>query len=284
MRLLKTVSIIIFYFVINTLLTGCNNIILMHPKGNVGLQERSLILIALTLMLIVVIPAITMTIIFAVKYRSSNTHNNYNPNWTNNHKIEITIWSIPIIIITILATLTWKSTHTLDPQKKITSTLDPITIQVIALDWKWLFIYPKENIATINEIVFPINTPLQFNITSNSVMNAFFIPQLGSQIYAMAGMHTILHLIANQPGIYKGISSNFSGYGFSGMKFNAIATKNIEEFKEWVQMIHLSHKKLNNMEFYEKLARPTENHPVEYFSEVKVNLFNDVINKFAHST
>lgn len=269
----------------NMLLSGCNNLILMHPKGHVGVEERSLILIVFSLMIIIVIPVIIMTLVFSIKYRASNPNNStYDPDWNQSKVIECVTWFIPIIIIMVLSVLTWKSTHTLDPKKSIVnySTTDPIIINVIALDWKWLFIYPKNNIATINEVVFPINFPVQFNITSNAVMNSFFIPQLGSQIYAMAGMCTQLHLIANESGKYRGISSNFSGQGFSGMKFNVIATKNVDEFNQWIHTVQHTKNHIDNMTAYEKLAKPSQFHPITYFSNVKPNLFNDVIEKFMH--
>lgn len=266
------------------LLTRCDNLILMHPKGNIGLEERNLILLSFSLMLIVVIPVIIMTIVFSIKYRSSNINNTqYNPNWEQSKVIEFFIWIIPIIIITVLSIFTWKSTHKLDPKNPIISvTYDPIVIDVIALDWKWLFIYPKNNIATINELSFPVNVPVKFNVTSHSVMNSFFIPQLGSQIYAMAGMHTQLFLISNYPGKYQGISSNFSGSGFSGMKFTVIVTKNEKEFDQWIYKIKKSKNHITNTNEYEKLAKPSTFHPIIYFSNVQPNLFYEVLNKFVN--
>lgn len=264
------------------LLNGCNNLVLMHPQGNIGLEERKLIIITLSLMLTIVIPVIIMTIFFSIKYRASrikNTH--YHPNWDTSKIIECIVWIIPIFIITILSIFTWESTHKLDPKKPIKSIIsEPIIINVIALDWKWLFIYPKNNIATINELTIPINTPIQFNITSNAVMNSFFIPQLGSQIYAMAGMKTQLFLIANKPGKYQGISSNFSGAGFSGMKFTVIAAKNHEEFNKWICTVQTSKNSIKSMNAYEEIAKPSTFHPVIYFSSVKPDLFCEVINKF----
>ena len=144
------------------------------------------------------------------------------------------VWTVPLIIITILAVLTWRSTHALDPYKPLVSEHKPVTIEVVSLDWKWLFIYPEYDIATVNEIAFPVDVPVNFRITSASVMNSFFIPQLGSQIYSMAGMETKLHLNAREPGTYAGISANYSGGGFSGMRFKAIATSQ-EGFDEWVK-------------------------------------------------
>jgi len=261
------------------LLSGCD-MALMNPKGQIGLEQRSLILTALGLMLLVVVPAIVMAVVFAIKYRSTNTKATYSPNWSHSSKVEFVVWAVPILIIIFLATLTWKSTHALDPGKPIASNAKTINIEVVAMDWKWLFIYPEQGIATVNQIAFPANVPVRFNITSNSVMNSFFIPRLGGQIYAMAGMNATLHLIANEPGTYNGISSNFSGRGFSGMKFTAIATPDQQGFDAWVQKVKSSPETLNTMEAYEQLAAPSEFHPVEYFSSVKPDLFNSVIGKF----
>ncbi|WP_318374787.1 cytochrome o ubiquinol oxidase subunit II [Enterobacter sp.] len=261
------------------LLSGCDSA-LLDPKGQIGLEQRSLILTALGLMLIVVIPAIVMAIGFAWKYRASNKDAKYSPNWSHSNKVEAVVWTIPILIILFLAVLTWKTTHALEPGRPLDHDAKPVTIEVIAMDWKWFFIYPEQGIATVNEIAFPANTPVEFKITSNSVMNSFFIPRLGSQIYAMAGMQTKLHLIANEAGTYDGISSNYSGAGFSGMKFKAIATPDNATFDAWVAKAKQSPKVMNDMATYEKVAAPSEYNKVEYFSSVKPNLFKDVIGKF----
>lgn len=264
------------------LMSGCDNA-LLNPKGQIALEQRSLILTAFGLMLIVVIPAILMAVVFAWKYRASNTEAKYSPNWSHSNKVEAVVWTIPILIILFLGVLTWKSTHALEPSKPLASDVKPVEIQVVALDWKWLFIYPQQGIATVNQIAFPANTPVSFKITSNSVMNSFFIPTLGSQIYAMAGMQTQLHLIANEPGTFDGISSNFSGRGFSGMKFKAIATKGDAEFQQWVAKVKAAPNTLTTMEDFEKVAVPSENHPVEYFSSANPELFKQVIAKFMTS-
>ncbi|SFN37144.1 cytochrome bo3 quinol oxidase subunit 2 [Izhakiella capsodis] len=261
------------------LLSGCNSA-LLDPKGQIALEQRSLILTAFGLMLIVVIPAVAMAVIFAWKYRASNTNAKYSPNWSHSNKVEAVVWTIPILIILFLGILTWKSTHALEPSKPLASDVKPIEVEVIALDWKWLFIYPEQGIATVNQLAFPVDTPVSFRITSNSVMNSFFIPTLGSQIYAMAGMQTKLHLIANQAGTFDGISSSFSGRGFSGMKFKAIATPDNATFEQWIAQAKQSPNTLNTMEDFEKLAAPSENHPVEFFSSVKPELFKDVVEKF----
>lgn len=251
---------------------------LLDPKGAIGVEQKSLILTATWLMLIVVVPVIIMTFLFAWKYRASNKNATYAPNWAHSNKIEFVVWTIPCIIILILGTLTWTTTHKLDPRTPLVSDTKPLVIEVVSLDWKWLFIYPEQGIATVNEIAFPANVPVQFKVTSGSVMNSFFIPQLGSQIYAMAGMQNQVHLIANEEGIYKGISANFSGKGFSGMKFNAYATS-AEKFTQWIDKVKSSQKQLQWAD-YEQLAKPGENSPVDYFSSVKPELYQDIINKF----
>lgn len=264
------------------LLSGCDSA-LLNPKGQVALEQRSLILTAFGLMMIVVIPAVLMAVVFAWKYRASNTNAKYSPNWSHSNKVEAVVWTVPILIIIFLAILTWKSSHALDPSKPLASDVKPVEIDVVALDWKWLFIYPEQGIATVNQIAFPANTPVNFKITSNSVMNSFFIPTLGSQIYAMAGMQTKLHLIANEPGTFDGISSNFSGRGFSGMKFKAIATPDNASFDQWVAKVKDSSNTLTTMDDFEKLAAPSENHPVEFFSTANPELFKQVIGKFKMS-
>lgn len=259
------------------LLSGCN-MALLDPKGAIGMQQKSLILTSTLLMLIVVIPVIIMTFLFAWKYRASNKKATYAPNWSHSNKIEFVVWTVPLIIILILGTITWKTTHSLDPRTPLESTEKPLVIQVVSLDWKWLFIYPEQGIATVNEISFPANVPVEFKVTSGSVMNSFFIPQLGSQIYAMAGMQNRVHLIANEEGAYKGISANYSGAGFSGMKFTAYATSQ-EKFAEWVAKVKQAPKNLQWAD-YETLSKPTKNNPVEYYSSVKPDLYMDIVNKF----
>ncbi|MCT8343995.1 cytochrome o ubiquinol oxidase subunit II [Photorhabdus kleinii] len=281
MRLMKyNKSIGILSILAATLvLSGCD-MVLMNPKGAIGAEQKTLILTAIGLMLIIVIPVIIMAFTFALRYREANRSATYRPNWAHSNKIELVVWTVPIIIIIILATITWKTTHELDPYKPLVSDEKTVTIEVISLDWKWLFVYPEQGIATVNEIAFPTGVPINFKITSDSVMNSFFIPQLGGQIYAMAGMQTKLHLIADEPGVYKGLSSSYSGHGFSGMKFTATATADRESFEQWVQKVKASPKTLDTMQAFDELAKQSQNHPVEYFSSVKPNLYQDIIAKF----
>ena len=259
------------------LLGGCN-MTLLDPVGQIGVDEKNLIITATLLMLLVVVPVILMTLVFAWKYRASNKNVTYAPKWSHSTKIEVVIWTVPILIIIALGVITYKSTHALDPYRPIESDVKPVTIEVVAMDWKWLFIYPEQGIATVNKIVFPANTPVNFRITSDTVMNSFFIPGLGGQIYAMAGMQTKLHLIANKNAELDGISANYSGAGFTGMKFKAIATSQAE-FDAWVSEVKASPKQLDTAE-YEALTKPSQNNPVELYSSVKPNLFQTIIDKY----
>lgn len=259
-------------------LSGCSWV-LFDSKGDVGIAERNLIITAILLMLIVVIPAIVLTFVFAWKYRASNTKAIYTPDWAHSTKIEIIVWGVPLIIIIALSTLVWFSTHALDPFRPLKSDVKPITIQAIATDWKWVFIYPEQGIATVNEIAIPEKTPINFQVTSNSSMNTFFIPQLGGQIYAMAGMRTQLHLIANETGNFDGMSGNYSGPGFSDMKFIAHSVNNAD-FQQWVEKVKKSPENLD-LSGFKKLAAPSYKHPVEYFSQVEPNLFKQIIDQFS---
>jgi cytochrome o ubiquinol oxidase subunit 2 len=253
------------------LLSGCKHLEVLDPKGAIGMQEKNLLLIATGLMLLVIVPVIIMIIAFAWRYRASNTKATYAPRWAHSTAIEVVVWAIPCVIIAILATLTWTSTHELDPYKPIESKVKPIHVDVVAMDWKWLFIYPDYGIATVNQMAMPVGTPVSFNITSTTVMNSFFIPQLGSQVYAMSGMQTKLHLIADVAGTYDGISANYSGAGFSGMRFKAIATTQ-QGFDDWIAKVRAANNPLTP-ETYAALDKPSENNPVTYYSSTPPSMF-----------
>lgn len=250
----------------------------LDPVGKVGVDEKNLIITATLLMLLVVIPVILMTFIFSWKYRISNKSATYTPKWAHSSRIEIVIWTVPILIIMFLGVITYKSSYALDPYRELESNVKPLEIEVVAMDWKWLFIYPEQKIATINKIVFPTNTPINFKITSDTVMNSFFIPGLGGQIYAMAGMKTRLHLIADKKSNLEGIAANFSGAGFTDMKFKAVSSSK-DSFDKWVGEVKQSSKKLDANE-YQQLTRQSRNNPVVLYSEVTPNLFQKIIDKY----
>ncbi|MGF6374761.1 MULTISPECIES: ubiquinol oxidase subunit II [unclassified Paraburkholderia] len=260
------------------LLSGCSNLDILNPKGSVGLAERDLIATSVWAMLIVVVPVILMTLFFAWRYRASNRNADYQPGWTHSTAVEVVVWTIPTLIILFLAVLTWRTTHELDPYRPLESQVKPINVEVVALDWKWLFIYPDLGIASVNQLAIPVGTPVNFRITSDTVMNSFFIPQLGGQIYAMAGMQTRLHLIADHAGDYAGTSANFSGKGFSDMKFRTLASSP-EDFNAWVAKVRASSDRLD-MDRYHAVSEPSEKDPVRYFSTVDPKLFNNIIARY----
>jgi cytochrome o ubiquinol oxidase subunit 2 len=259
------------------LLGGCK-MVLLDPKGQIGLDERNLIFLAVGLMLLVVVPVIFMALFFAWHYRASNKKATYKPEWDYSGKIESVVWGVPILIIVVLGYVTWKSTHELEPSNPIDTAVKPLHVEVVSLDWKWLFIYPEQGIATVNELAFPVNMPVKFDITSATVMNSFFIPQIGSQIYAMAGMDSKLHLISDKVGTYFGLSSDFSGKGFYGMHFNAkVMTK--ADFDAWVAAAKKSPNQLTAAN-YAKLAQPSENVAPEAYSAVDPTLFQTILFKY----
>jgi len=262
-----------------TFLAGCSTILLFNPKGPIAEAQRFLILAAIALMAIVVIPVFIMAFWFPRKYRAANTASTYMPKWSYSTKIDLVMWAIPIAIVTVLSILAWTYTHSLDPYKPIPSAHKPVNIQAVSLDWKWLFIYPDQNIATVNQLTFPVNVPLSFKITSETVMTSFFIPQLGSQMYAMGGMQTQLNLLADKPGTYAGHNNQISGIGYANMHFKAHAVSR-EEFEAWVRKVRQS-KEMLDLNRYEQLAKPnTGYYPVTYFSAAEPGVFEYIIRKF----
>jgi len=253
-------------------------IAVLSPKGLIALKQRGLLVDATWLMFIVVIPALFLTFFYAWKYRESNTKAVHAPDWDQNIAIELIWWGVPCIIVIVLSVYTWRSCHELDPFKAIESKEKPVRIQVVALDWKWLFIYPEEKIATINWTQFPVNRPLNFEITADAPMNSFWIPELGGQIYAMSGMRSQLHLIADEMGKFRGSSANLSGKGFSGMWFTAAASSEAE-FESWAEGIRTTGAPLN-YESYLLLVEPTEYDPPAFYSLQDENLFEKILMKY----
>ncbi|HEV2613305.1 MAG TPA: ubiquinol oxidase subunit II [Gammaproteobacteria bacterium] len=249
----------------------------MDPKGLIAADERLLIFTSFALMLLVVIPVILLTFYFAWKYRASNTKAKYSPEFAHSTVLEVVWWTIPIIIIAILGTITWITSHRYDPYRPLNVNTKPIVIQVVAMNWKWLFIYPDQNIASVNFVQFPVNVPVRFYITADAPMNSFQIPQLAGQIYAMAGMRTELNLMATHNGDYAGLSTNYSGIGFAGMMFTARATSQAD-FDAWVKSVQQSKSNQRlSKEAYKQLEQPSENNPVATYSSVTNDLFNNVI-------
>lgn len=265
-------------FLLTIFFTGCKKMVVLDPKGPVGIEQAFLIKVSFFLMLIVVLPVFVMVIWFSVRYRASNKKATYKPKWAHSNKIEAVVWGVPIAIIVALGYLTWESTHELNPYKPLESVNKPLKIDVISTDSDWLFVYPEYGIASINKLVFPVNTPLNFRLTSGSVMTSFFIPALGSQMYSMAGMQTKLHLMANEVGVFEGKNMEYSGNGYAGMHFKAISTTH-QNFEDWLKEVKESPDTLSLKKFNQINQMFNFNHPVASYSSVEPNLFNKVMMK-----
>lgn len=276
-------GIILFFILIMqplTILHFKENIAVLFPKGIIGLEERNLLLIIQALMLLVIVPVYILTFIFSWKYRAHKPNATYDPDLVDNTLAEYIWWGLPLILTLIIAVITWVKTYELDPYKPLESDKKPITIQVVALQWKWLFLYPEEEIASVNFLQFPEKTPINFEITADAPMNSFWIPHLGGQIYAMPAMQTKLHLIADEAGDFRGSSANISGKGFAGMHFIARASSE-EEYRKWVESVKKSTNTFNRQQ-YDLLAAPSENNPVESFQLKDKDLFTQIIMKYMH--
>lgn len=260
------------------LYAGTHPVAVLDPKGLISLKQRRLFVISSLLMLIVVIPVMIMALVITWKYGTGNKKSKYSPDWGHSNLAEVLWWGVPFCIIIILAVITWQTSHELNPFKPIATNKKPLTIQVVALQWKWLFIYPEQGIATVNFVQFPEKTPLNFEISADAPMNSFWIPQLGGQIYAMPAMRTKLHLIAHEVGQFRGSSANFSGKGFAGMHFMAKSSTD-SDFDKWVATVKSSGKTLT-FSSYTQLVPPTESVPVTYYRLQDPQLFDKIIMQY----
>lgn len=272
------VVIAIFGFFGVVLYQNFDSLAVLNSQGQIANKQRDLIIFTSLLSLLIVIPVFFMTFWFAWKYREGNTKAKYSPDWDHSAIAETIWWTVPLIMILVLAVITYKTSHELDPFKPISSAKPTLTVQVVALDWKWLFIYPEQQIASLNYLQFPKDTPVKFEITADAPMNSFWIPQLGGQIYAMSGMSTHLNLIADKAGDYRGSSANISGRGFADMHFIARASSDAQ-FNGWVNLAKSSDKALTANE-YAKLARPSRNNPPQLYSNVDPNLYDTIVVKY----
>ncbi|MCH9613409.1 MAG: Cytochrome bo(3) ubiquinol oxidase subunit 2 [Chlamydiia bacterium] len=255
-----------------------HNIPVLEPKGMIALKEKRLLIIAVLLMLIVVVPVLFMTLFIAWRYREGNKKAKYTPEWGHSNLAEAIWWGVPCIIIICLATLVWKYSHELDPFKPIDPETKPLTVQVVALDWKWLFIYPEEGIATVNYLQIPENTPVYFELTADAPMNSFWIPQLSGQIFAMPGRRTKLYIIANEKGTYLGSPANINGKGFATMYFDVKATSK-RDFYRWADRVKDRSQDLT-MNEYQELVKPSENQPVKTYNLRVNHLFDKIVTKY----
>ncbi|TPI15690.1 ubiquinol oxidase subunit II [Mesorhizobium sp. B4-1-3] len=271
-------------FPLAVLLSGCDFVVL-SPAGDVAAQQRDLLVVSTLLMLLIIVPVMALTVFFAWRYRQSSTTATYTPDWDHSTKLELVIWAAPLLVIICLGALTWLGTHLLDPYRRIdrieagrpvTQNHRPLKVEVVALDWKWLFIYPDYGIASVNELAAPVNQPIDFRITSSTVMNSFYIPALAGQIYAMPAMETKLHAVINRPGTYTGFSANYSGAGFSGMRF-AFHGLTDQAFADWVAQAKSAQATLSR-ETYLALERPSENEPVRHYASIDPDLYGAILN------
>src|SRR5471032_3564976 len=272
-----------------TLLAGCNTVVL-NPSGDIAIQQGNLIVISTLLMLLIIVPVIALTLLFAWRYRKNNTAAKYEPDLDDSTRLELIIWGAPLLIIIVLGLLTWISTHTLDPYRPLTridanrpipASTKPMIVEVVALDWKWLFIYPEQGIATVNELVTPVNVPVRFKITASSVMNSFYIPALAGQIYAMPGMQTTLNAVMNQSGVYDGFSANYSGAGFSHMRFkyHGVSTG---DFDSWVAKAKAEAQaggKTLDRANYLTLEKPSQSDPIRHYGAIDPALYDAILNR-----
>lgn len=267
-------------------LTGCSETVVLNPAGDIAAQQGDLVMLATALMLIIIVPVVLLTFWFAWKYRQSNTEAEYDPEWHHSTKLELIIWTVPLIIVIILGAITWISTHKLDPyrpldridaQRALAPDVKPLEVEVVAMDWKWLFFYPEQGIATVNELAAPIDRPIHFKLTSTTTMNAFYVPDLAGMIYTMPGMQTELNAVINKEGVYKGMSSHYSGAGFSGMTFKFHGLSN-EGFDQWIAQAKTEGKTLDRATYLD-LVKPSERNPVERFGKVDPKLYHTVLNR-----
>jgi cytochrome o ubiquinol oxidase subunit 2 len=257
-----------------TALGGCSQGVL-DPQGPIASAQRLLLINSTVIMLVVVIPVIVATLAFAWWYRSSNTRATRSLDESYEGRVEFVVWSIPALTVILLGGVIWISSHQLDPRAPIPGNSDPLRVDVVALDWKWLFIYPDQGVAAVNQLVIPAGTPIEFRLTSATVMNSFFVPQLGSQIYAMGGMTTHLNLLAEKPGDYPGFSANFSGDGFSEMRF-VVKSVPAGDFNAWLEQVRGTGSALDDASFAE-LAKPSKAVPPRTYRSVEPHLFERII-------
>jgi cytochrome o ubiquinol oxidase subunit II len=279
--LLRTIALLPLFL----LASACKSVVL-NPSGDVAIQQRNLLVHSTVLMLLIIVPVIALTVLFAWRYRHSNTKARYEPDWHHSTRLELVIWAAPLLIIICLGALTWLGTHLLDPYRPldriapgqpVTEEHKPLEVEVVALDWKWLFIYPEYGLATVNELAVPVNRPIALRITASSVMNSLYIPELAGQVYAMPGMETKLHGVMNKPGISQGFSANYSGAGFSGMRFT-FRGLNTADFDKWLKQARSGDGELTR-EGYLKLAQPSESEPIRHFARVDDTLYHAILNR-----
>lgn len=256
---------------------GCERLVVLNPKGPIADAERGLMIDAFVVMMIVVVPVIVMAFLFALRYRAGRNAR-YEPTWAYSARIDAFVWLVPALIVIAVAVLLWRTTHRLDPYREIASDVPPLDVQVVAQDWKWLFIYPQQGVASVNQLAIPTGRPISLRITSDTVMNSFYVPALAGQIYAMAGMQTRLQMLADTPGKYVGRNTQYSGGGFSDQFFEVVASSQAD-FDAWVARAKQAPNRLDPPT-YARLAEKSRLNPIVFYSAVEPRLFDSIIEKY----
>jgi cytochrome o ubiquinol oxidase subunit II len=274
LSLLRAVTMCCAFILAPVVLSACQ-LAVLDPQGPIGLANKTLLIDSLAIMLVIALPTIAAIFAFAWWFRASNTRAVYLPDWVYSGRIELVTWSIPLMVIMLLGGVAWIGSHDLDPAKPLPSSAAPLEVQVVSMDWKWLFIYPAQGVASVNQLVVPAGAPIHFSLTSASVMTAFFIPQLGSMIYTMNGKTTQLNLQADVPGTFLGLASQLSGDGFSDMHFDVLALP-AERFTAWIDATRVKGPSLNT-ETYTALTRQSLNIPPFTYSAIEPQLFQQIV-------
>lgn len=280
MKLQFLLFILVFITLISvfTFFIVSGKLVVISPTGIIALYERNLIASLVIIMLTCAIPVFILMAFVSIKYRAGRKGAKYDPNWRLSNIGTFLKWALPVTVVFAFAIINWKATHDLDPYKPLGSRSETEIIQVVSLRWKWLFIYPKENIATVNYLTLPVNTPVEFQLTSDGPMNSFWIPSLSGQIYSMSGMESHTHFMANAVGDFQGTAAEINGKGFSGMHFTVHSVSH-DDFNKWVETVKKSPTALTAQEF-EALSQPSEDHPVTLYSDVGKGLYNGVMMKY----
>lgn len=279
-RLLRKIALA----AVTGMLVACDTV-LLNPSGDVARQQSNLLVVSVFLMLLIVVPVILMTLWFAWQYRESNTKAIYRPDWDHSTQLELYVWAAPLLIVMALGAVTWVSTHILDPFRPLSRISPeqplppehaPLRIQAVALEWKWLFIYPEQGIAVVNEVAAPLNTPIRFQITSPQLMNSLYIPALAGMVYGMPAMETQIQAIINEPGDYYGVSGNYSGEGYSDMRFSFQGLSEAD-FENWIAQARTAGAALTTTS-YQELVKPSIKDPVRRYASVESNLYHRILN------
>ena len=269
------------------LLGGCK-LVVLNPAGDVALQQRNLMIASVILMLLIIVPVLIAIAVIAWRYRASHQRPDYDydEDWDHSTQLELVVWAVPLLIIIALGAMTWIGTHQLDPYRPLSriaahrplpADTQPLQVEVVSLDWKWLFFYPQYGIATVNQLAAPVDVPINFKLTSTTMMNSFFIPDLAGQIYTMPSMQTVLHAVINKPGNYKGFSANYSGHGFTDMRFRFLGLSK-QDFQQWVAKVKASGGDLNR-QTYDTLNQPSRAEPVHYYARYSPDLYQRILNR-----